>query len=202
MIRPPFAATLTVGVLVIGLAGCGAPPAPVPDVAPPAPPAAAARLPARPAELPLDGLDACAVLTPAQLGGFGLAPVGVREDESDVLGSPACLWDTDTKRTDESRLARLITKRAADYYLANENPVRVVDIAGFPAVETTSPIRPSDQDHCLVLVDVAAGQTLWTQYDALLRDNPGITQQVSCARARDGAAAMVATLRELRKAAN
>lgn len=200
MIRAPLAATLTVGVLLVGLGGCGAPPEPAPNA--PAPPAAAPRLPARPAELPLDGLDACAVLTPAQLDGFGLAPVGFREDESDVLGSPACLWDTDTKRTDQSRLARLITERAAEFYLDNQNPVRVVTIAGFPAVETTSPIAASDQDHCLVLVDVAAGQTLWTQYDALLRDNPGITQQVSCARARDGAAAMVATLRELRKAAN
>jgi hypothetical protein len=149
--------------------------------------------------MPLDGVDPCSVITADQRQDLGLSARTDAEAESDALGSPDCLWNSATRGSAESYLVRLITKRGTDYYLDNENPVRVIAVSGFSAVETTSPLRPSDQDHCLVLVDVAAGQTLWTQFDAVASQNPGIRQEVACAHAREGAEAMVATLRSLRK---
>jgi hypothetical protein len=142
------------------------------------------------------------LLTSAQQRTLRVVQDGERDDESDALGSPACTWDLPASVGTEGYLARLITQRSADYYLDSEKPVQVVDIEGFAAVQTTSATAPSDQDHCLVLVDVAVGQTLWTQYDALLAQHPGVTREFSCARARDGAQAMMSTLKSLRKPAN
>lgn len=180
------------GVLaVLALAGCAGP-TPAPQAAPLAPAPAAPALPPRPVELPMAGLNPCDLLTPAQLRTtFRIPYAGEFRADTDQFGSSSCSWGTSNVPPNGSPLARMITKVPAETYLQNGNPSTVVDIAGFAAVQTTGGGDPLN--HCLVLVDVAAGQTLWTQYDLdIYRQLP--TDQI-CVSARKFAEAMVTTLR-------
>lgn len=153
------------------------------------------RLPTRPTELRLDGVDPCALLTPAQLRQLGV-DTGQRGENTDELGSSDCLWRNFPKEPDIGYLARLIVKRGADYALESTEPTQVVTVDGFSAVQTTSP-QVDPKDHCLLLVDVAQGESLWVQWRTLSVNYPGMTHERACQQARDAGQLMLENLRGL-----
>jgi hypothetical protein len=184
--------------LLLGLAGCssgGSSPAPTGTAAPVAPPPSTSPFPPRPAELKLDGVDPCALLTAAQQGQLGVEQVG-QDNNSDDLGSVACQWGNNGGKPDNRWLARLIVKRGADYASASTTGSQIVQVDGFAAVQTTSPYG-DPKTHCILLVDVAQGQSLWTEYDNIAGDYPGINHDVACQLDRKAAELMVQNLRAL-----
>lgn len=177
-----------IGLLVVALAvlvGCGSE----------SPTSGGSRLPARPNEVRLDQVDPCALLTPPQVHQLGVG-VGRRKENTDELGSAGCLWDNFPEEPDTSYLARLITKRGADYALDSTEPTQVVTIDGFSAVQTKSP-QGDPKDHCLLYIDVAAGESLMVKWLTLSRSYPGLTDHLACDQARDAGRLMVENLRGL-----
>jgi hypothetical protein len=170
------------------LAGCGTDAPPPAPAAPPGPVA----LPARPVELPLDGIQPCSLLSTGQLSALGVPDKGQTAPNSDLLGSNTCLWAGSAQPPHGSPQVTAVTKEGVDYFRTPED--RVIDVDGMPALETASPdLDPAS--HCWVLVDVAAGQTLWVQYSPEGPVTAGTTHQIACDRARDVARAMVISLR-------
>jgi hypothetical protein len=185
------AAAVLAGCVLAVLAGCGtdtsAPAAPAdPNALPP--------MPARPVELKLDGIEPCNLLTDVQRSAMGIPDRGERAPNSDLLGSTSCLWSGSVQPPHGSPQVTAVTKQGVEYF---RNPQdTVIDVAGQPALEATSEdLDPAT--HCLVLVDVAAGETLWVQYSPEGPAGAGSTHEIACERTRDVAAAMVNTLRGL-----
>ncbi len=183
-------------VLGIGLAGCGSP-APAPAAPVPSPAAPNSRLPARPAELRLDAVQPCSLLTPAQERQLGVQPGNLTAGGDEFL-SPVCEWSNNFGPPDNGWLARLVTRRGVDYALDSSTGAQVVEVGGFPAVQTAAP-NADPKSHCVVLVDVAQGQGLWTQYDNLAGDYPKIDHALACKLTRDFAEMAVANLKTLAK---
>ena len=179
-----------------GLAGCGTE-SPSPTGSQPAPgsqPPSSSPFAPRPVELKLDTVDPCALLTGAQESQLGV-PVGTRYDNSDELGSSACQWANHAK-PDNRWLVRLIVKRGADYALGSTTGVQVVQIGGFSAVQTAAPYQ-DPTTNCVLVVDVAQGQSLGVQYGNAAGDYPGINHDVACQLDRKAAELMVQNLRAL-----
>lgn len=172
-------------VAVAALVGCGGG----------SPSTGGSRLPARPDELHLDRVDPCALLTRPQVHQLGVG-AGKRKENTDELGSGGCLWDNFPEEPDTSFLARLITNRGADYALDSTEPTQVVKIDGFSAVQTKSP-QGDPNDHCLLYIDVATGESLMVKWLTLSRNYPGLTDQFACQQARDAGRLMVENLRGL-----
>jgi hypothetical protein len=145
---------------VVTLSGCGQLSASSSDAAPATEPPTSP-LPPRPSELPLNGIDPCSALTAEQQRTLGLG-TGRAGASSDGLGSPACIWSKRTEPTG-SYLVRLVTGRGADSALSS-NEASITSIAGFAAVSTTDTSFPAES-HCVLFVDIAAGQTLVLRYD-------------------------------------
>jgi Protein of unknown function (DUF3558) len=143
----------------------------------------------------MDRVDPCALLNAAQQGELGIEH-SQRDDNSDELGSAACLWDNNGGNPDNSWVARLIVKRGADYALASTSAVQVVGIGGFPAVQTAAPYQ-NPNTNCVLVVDVAQGQSLGVQYGNAAGDYPGINHDVACQLDRKAAELMVQNLRAL-----
>lgn len=155
-------------------------------------------LPARPAELRLDGLDPCALLTPAQAAQLGVPAAGQRATATDTddLGSAGCLWGNFPRQPDTSYLDRLILKRGADAALGSATGARVVMLDGYAAVETTSP-NVDPKEHCLLLLDVAEGESLWVQWMTESHGYPGLSRELACQKAEGAGRLMLANLRAL-----
>lgn len=143
----------------------------------------------------MDGIDPCALLNAAQRGELGIEHAQ-RDDNSDELGSAACLWDNNGGNPDNSWVARVIVKRGADYALASTSAVQVVSVGGFSAVQTAAPYQDPNTN-CVVVVDVAQGQSLGVQYMNSRGNYPGINHDVACQLDRKVAELMVQNLRAL-----
>lgn len=181
---------LLAGVLVAGCAGPAATPSPPPAPASPSGPT----LPPRPAELRLDGVDPCALLTPAQRARFGLDGPGDYGDNTDRFGSVGCLWLRSSAPPYGSPLIRLVTRQDIRDERGSDQPERVIDVDGFPAVQTTGSFGDPER-HCLVLVDVAPGQYLWNEYSKTSGPLEGLNHELACARTRELAGYTLANLR-------
>lgn len=179
---------LVVGVLA-GLAGCGGGRA-----APPATVATSSPFPPRPAELPLDAVEPCALLSAAQRAQLGVS-AGKSAEQTDELGSRACLWASHGN-PDNRWMAQLVGKRGANYALGSIEGAQVVTISGYGAVQTTSP-DANFRRHCILVIDVAEGQSLIAKYDNMAGDYPGIDHEVACQLDRRAAEFMVGNLRAL-----
>jgi hypothetical protein len=148
-------------------------------------------LPARPAELPLTGLDPCTILTPTQ------------RDQLDLDGPPDGYTDTEFDQAkacsirglESGAVARLalVTDMGVDVWLSDTAQVQAtpITVTGWPALLVRT---PGLTDACNVEVDTATGQFL----DVLYRDggnNPPIAQDQLCQGAQKVAAAAVTSLR-------
>lgn len=173
-------------VALVGLVGC----------ANGVPASGRSRLPARPTELRLDGIDPCALLTTAQVSQLGV-DAGERAENTDELGSVDCQWQSPLgEQPDVGYLARSIVKRGADYALNSATGAQVVALDGFSAVQTSSP-HVDPKQHCLLLIDVAQGESLWVQWMMLSGDTPDLTHEVACQKAQDAARLMLGNLQRL-----
>jgi hypothetical protein len=113
---------------------------------------------------------------------------------NDEFGSLDCSWSGSDPSNDW--LARAIVKKGAEYYLGSVTGAQVVQVAGFPAVQTASPdVDPAKQ--CQLFIDVAPGQSLQVQYANFTGDYPGISHQVACQQASKAAELMIGNLKKL-----
>jgi hypothetical protein len=198
VIRAQLAGLLGSAALAFGAAGC-APASPPPATSSPPPPPVATTsspFPPRPAELRLDGVDPCALLTPAEVARLGVDQ-GDRFDDADQFRSLSCDWaNSGGVKPEKSWIARAIVKQGADYALGNIAPVQVVKVGGFSAVQTSSPYQNAERQ-CILAIDVAQGEQLRVQFDNRAGDFPGINHQVACQQASNAAELMLQNLRGL-----
>lgn len=149
--------------------------------------------PPRPAELQMDELDACTLLTDSQQTQLGVQ-VGMRANDADEFQSSNCIWDNNLGVPSNSWLGRTVSKQGADFYLASTTPTQIVQVAGFSAVESSSPYFSAEK-HCILFIDVAAGQHLRIMYENSQGDYPGINHAVACKQATRAAELMLQNLR-------
>ncbi len=170
------------------LAGCAG--APVQAGGVPAEPA----LPARPVELPLNGVDPCGLLTPAQLDAMKVPGRTASADpNADRFGSVGCSWGTAQLPPYGAPSIRLVTAQPIDYFDYMLDRKQVSDIDGFPTIRDNPQGRP--EELCLLFVDIAQGQTLQVQYNKLYAEPGTINREQACAKARELGHAVIATLR-------
>jgi uncharacterized protein DUF3558 len=183
--------------LVVVVAGCaGTPvtgtPSPAPSTAAPGAGPARVELPPRPRELPLDGVDPCALLTEEQRAELGLDG-RVRPGTSDapLFTGPDCTIVGYEPRGVGVSLT-LATRHGLDELIAPgsvRDELTATDVVGFPAVVA----RPKQVEFCSVDVDLAEGQFLDVQFSDAAR-NPPIPQDQLCRDAVEIAEAAVTTL--------
>jgi hypothetical protein len=141
----------------------------------------------------LDTVNPCTLLTDRQRATLGMS-AGIGDTNTDELGSPGCLWNNATPPPDDSWIAKTITTRGAEYALGSVTATKVVDVGGFPAVQTATAY--GDPAHeCLLLIDTAQGQSLQVEYLNQRGDHPGISHETACQLATTAAADMITTLR-------
>jgi Protein of unknown function (DUF3558) len=153
-------------------------------------------LPARPVELRLDGVDPCSLVTMAQRSQLGVNQgQAARGSESSALRGSSCVWSNIPDSPDNAWSGRLVLGQGAEYALGRE-PLRTVD--GFAAT-TTGSMGSDPAYYCLMLVDVAPGQSLVASYDNGSKDYPGMNHQLACDKAQQLAADMLSTLRTMKQ---
>jgi hypothetical protein len=203
MTRPHQRLTaLTSLTLLLAVAGCALPPLPIPAAGPPPPTTESAAptsspFPPRPAELRLDGVDPCQLLTPTQKTTLN-AEQNSSGKNDDQLGSLDCSWTTPVTASRDPRpsntwAAFAVLNQSADYALGNEAPVQTVQIDGYSTVQTSSPAAGPDRE-CLLYIDVAQGQNLTVRYDNFEGNYPGMNHQIACQLDRKAATLMLQTL--------
>jgi hypothetical protein len=151
-------------------------------------------LPARPRELPLAGRDPCLMLTSAQQSDLGVGN-GRSGVASDGFNSPACIWSRFPDEPRDSYLVQLVSQQGAESALDSITGAQVVQVGTLAAVETRRDESYPVVFHCVLLVDVAAGQNLWVQYDYDGSTVP-MTKQLACDKAKIAAEMAVQSLIE------
>jgi hypothetical protein len=185
---------ISVAMLILSVAACsGQSGGPAPTNGPGLVPSPA--LPPRPADLSVDGINPCDLLTEAQYRGLGLntgTPVPDSGSGSPTSGE-GCLWTNFPDRPDNAWGAVVLPHTGADYAMGGD-PIRFVD--GFAA--TTGGTAGTDQDHyCAMLVDVAPHQALMVTYANNRKDVPGLTHRIACDKTQQAAELMVPILRSI-----
>jgi hypothetical protein len=156
---------------------------------PPKPPS----LPARPTNLSLVGVAPCGLLVGPAVAQLGVGP-GVPYG-SIQEGDAECLWSSIPAKPGGSWLARTLIYQSADTALSNPD-AQVIQIAGFPAVQTSDPT--ADPTHsCELYIDVAPNQSLLVTFVG--NDSTTTVRQGACQQAVRAATAMVTTLGTIQK---
>lgn len=185
--------------LAFGVLGCGTAGAPPTTPAPGRPVPAPARpgpiLPPRPAVLPLDKVDPCALLTDAQVRQLGVEP-GQSQVHADEMPGPDCLWSNFPRKPDRGWLAQPLPYRGADYALGSTTGAQVVRVGAFSAVQTSSALLET-RYNCILFVDTGPGQSLLVQFSNVMADDPTMTHERACQNAITGATMMIQNLRTL-----
>jgi hypothetical protein len=147
-------------------------------------------------ELRLEGLVPCSLLTAAQRRHLGVNEgVSGHGSESSPLKGNDCLWSNIPEHPSNAWLGRLVLGQGAEYSFGTE-PLRTVD--GFAAT-TTGSIGTDSTYYCLMLVDVAPGQSLLAQYENDSHDYPGMNHKLACDKAQQLASDMLSTLRTIKQ---
>ncbi|MEV6239985.1 DUF3558 domain-containing protein [Lentzea sp. NPDC051838] len=154
----------------------------------------AGELPKRPADLKLDGVDACKLLTQAQMDQVRVAETVPQKLEVAGLGeAPGCFYENGLKYT---YAAALITNKGVPFWLKGSGNVdaKVVDVAGYGAAQLT--LTGTQGFDCAVAVDVAEGQQLHFLYSP--GSEKGDSQDQLCSKVNKAAALAVETLKTLK----
>jgi hypothetical protein len=164
-----FGAGLGAGLTLVMLAGCALPPRPITppptSIAAPTSAAAPARLlPTRPHEVRLNGIDPCTLITP-QLRSelYDLNDHFSHRKALDPLTSSDCTISNVPDDPGYVLSLRLVTAQGADFYLSSPKTA-VTSVDGFGALDQPGLLDPSGNQSCLVIVDVARGQSLWVGF--------------------------------------
>jgi hypothetical protein len=140
------------------------------------------KLPPRPSEINVDGLNPCMLLTADQLDRLDVS--GGTFKPADRRGPDSCSWDRSTAEDGfHSYLVGVDATVGAELSLV---PFAVVvTVAGFPAVLTHNQYR-SYETQCIVVLDVAPGQTVQVNYDYNGPRLP-LTREETCGKAQQAA---------------
>ncbi|MGH3566718.1 MAG: DUF3558 domain-containing protein [Pseudonocardia sp.] len=157
----------------------------------PAPAPASSALPPRPQEIRIDDLDPCAAFTAEHLRQLDIG--GPRFRPADEETGPLCQWRHSPYEPIEGYLIMRTTDQGPETALSSPLGAEVISVSGFPAVETKGFGSGDGSDHCIVLVGVAAGQTLQVQYDYNGTALP-MTRELACQKARTAAELAMQTL--------
>ncbi|GAA3636871.1 hypothetical protein GCM10022267_24240 [Lentzea roselyniae] len=154
----------------------------------------AKELPKRPTELKLDGVDACKLLTQAQMDQIKVTEAVPQQIEVSNFGkAPGCFYENGLKY---SYTVVLVTNKGVPFWLSGSGnlDVKVVDVAGYGAAQLT--LTGTNSVNCNVTVDVAEGQQLHMSYDPVTEK--GDSQDQMCSKANKAAALAVETLKTLK----
>lgn len=138
--------------------------------------------------------DPCAVLTPAQLAGFGVSRPGRGDTDSEIAKTvgPLCIWSADTEIPSNIGIAWQSGNKngLADLYRMRDEWKYFVEttVEGYPAVFNDS-IDNRDGGDCAITVGVSDALTFTASETGML-DADG-----ACARAEKVATAAVVTMR-------
>lgn len=147
-------------------------------------------LPPRSQTIHIDGLNPCSVFTSAQLEILDVG--GERFTPADARGGPICQWSHGPAEPIEGYLVQVRTDQGPETAFGNPNGTTVSTISGFPTVETQG-LGGGGDDHCVILVGVADGQTLQVQYD-YTGTEIAMTRAKACDEARMAAEMAMETL--------
>lgn len=186
------AATLVAVTLVAALgmlaAGCATQTATPGEPDEPPPATSAPRLPPRPAEIRIDEVDPCTLLSPQQQQQLGIDrppdPGG-----GSGRGEPACSYNHLLSEPFHSFNVVTVPFEGAEAWLTRGEDRRIIDVAGFGAVETRT---AGALGSCTVIVDIAEGQSLGVLFTG---DGEGsFTGDEMCDKARQAATAATETV--------
>ena len=135
--------------------------------------------PSRPRDLPIDGVDPCSLLTPAQRAEFGLREsaepsVGYTE----IYGTVTSCTVSGFEPRDIAVTIFAVTTTGIERWTQREmdSDIRRIEVHGFPALVAV-PRRYTD--FCTVVIDLAPGQLIDVQFGDS-GEIPPIPQQELC----------------------
>lgn len=165
-----------------------------PEVSSSSAPQSQGRLPQRPAELKVNSVDACKLLTAKQMDDIKLAETSaVQSKVIDGAPLPACLYKNSVNY---SYIVVPASSKGVGYWIDGGGNVtaEVVDVAGYGAAEIK--FTGVDAFDCAVSVDVAEGQQLYVSYKP--SSSTKETQQQMCDKAKKAAGLALETLKTLK----
>ncbi|TCP54159.1 uncharacterized protein DUF3558 [Tamaricihabitans halophyticus] len=156
--------------------------------------ASAPALPERPGDLPVAGIEPCALITEQQANELQMDRIAAGTERIKEFGTRACRVVKDREQPYYSYLIMPVPSSGADQVLQNNPETQLTEVGGFPTV-ATRPVGVSDVA-CDMAVDVADGQMVYVMIDPI-SDNT-FDQNQLCDMAKAAAEAAVATLKTLR----
>jgi hypothetical protein len=174
---------LAVLVTLLDLAGCASPqsrqPAPVIEPGSPMLPGeTSSPFPPRPAELRIDGINPCNLLTPNQTTSLRVS-VFEGYPKPVAPGVMQCSW-IGNGFTLKNWIAQLISNRGITPTISSAAAVQTIQIDGFTTLQGSSPLSDGKSD-CVQLIDIAQGQSLLASYNDPELTKDGIDHhQLTC----------------------
>lgn len=151
-------------------------------------------VPKRPAELKVDGVDACKLLTENQMSEVKVATtVPDQFDSVDDKKQAGCFYENGNNY---SYIVLPATNKGINYWLGGTGNVtaKLIDVSGYGAAEIT--FTGVEKVDCAVAVDVADSQQLYVSYKPRVKKDE--SQQQMCANAKKAAALALETLKTLK----
>ncbi|MFS8098271.1 DUF3558 domain-containing protein [Lentzea alba] len=165
-----------------------------PDSSATSTPQSADKLPKRPAELKVNNVDPCKLLSAAQMDQIKIAEADPEQSTViDGTAMPGCFYSNNLTY---SYIAVVATNKGVDYWLRSGGNVtaEVVNVAGYGAAQVK--LIGVDNANCAVAVDVAEGQQLFMNYKPDSENKE--TQQQLCDKAKKAAGLALETLKTLK----
>lgn len=151
-------------------------------------------VPARPADLKVNDVDPCKLLTAAQMAEIKVAEAVPDQIEVSDLGKqPGCFYENGLKYS--YTVVGLKNRDIRSWLNGGGNTTsKLVDVAGFGAAEIV--FTGTEGLDCAVAVDVSDGQALYVNYSPTTQK--GESQDQLCANAKKAATLAVETLKTLK----
>ncbi|HEY4007537.1 MAG TPA: DUF3558 domain-containing protein [Pseudonocardia sp.] len=150
-----------------------APPAPP---APEAPAPTSSPFPPRPAELRINDVDPCSLLTPAEQEALGVERTP-RDEQTPGSGTASCSWITDESPS-RAWSIRTAVNRGAPGTVNSPGPTQIVQVENFGAIQRLA--HGSVNGSCSQFIDIAQGQFMQVSYDTFDYPIAGMNYQVAC----------------------
>ncbi|MGW4207905.1 DUF3558 domain-containing protein [Lentzea sp. NPDC004789] len=151
-------------------------------------------VPKRPANLKLNGVDPCKLLTASQMSEIKVAQATSDQVEVSDLGKqPGCFYENGLKYT---YMVVGLTNRDIRSWLngGGNTTSKLVDVGGFGAAQIT--LTGTEGVNCAIAVDVSDGQALYVNYSPTTQKSE--TQDQLCGNAKKAATLAVDTLKNLK----